>query len=78
VATNTRGTKQYDNVLFSELATTEYTGRWGVFDMVRQFNLTVEEALEISDHLPVWAEFGLLEGGQRGRVATRAFNAASR
>jgi endonuclease/exonuclease/phosphatase family metal-dependent hydrolase len=78
VATNTRGTKQYDNVLFSELATTEYTGRWGVFDMVRQFNLTVEEALEISDHLPVWAEFGLLEGGQRGRVATRPFNAASR
>ena len=35
VATNTRGTKQYDNIVFSELATTEYTGRWGVFDMIR-------------------------------------------
>jgi hypothetical protein len=77
VATNTRGTKQYDNVVFSSLATTEYTGRWGVFDMIRQFNLTVDEALEVSDHQPVWAEFSLVEGGQRGRIATRPFNATT-
>lgn len=78
VATNTRGTKQYDNIVFSGAATTEYTGRWGVFDMIRQFNLTVDEALEVSDHQPVWAEFSLQEGGARGRVATRPFNATSR
>ncbi len=78
VATNTRGTKQYDNLVFSEVATAEYTGRWGVFDMIRQFNLTTEEALEISDHLPVWAEFSLREGGIPGRVATRPFNATTR
>jgi deoxyribonuclease-1-like protein len=78
VATNTRGTKQYDNLVFSALATTEYTGRWGVFDMIRQFNLTTEEALEISDHLPVWAEFSVHEGGVPGRVATRPFNATTR
>lgn len=78
VATNTRGTKQYDNLVFSEIATSEYTGRWGVFDMIRQFNLTTEEALEVSDHLPVWAEFTLREGGQAGRVATRPFNATTR
>ncbi len=78
VATNTRGTKQYDNIVFSKLATTEYTGRWGVFDMIRQFNLTIEEALKISDHHPVWAEFGLQEGGPRGRIATRPFDAATR
>lgn len=78
VATNTRGTKQYDNIVFSSLATTEYTGRWGVFDMIRQFNITVEEALKVSDHQPVWAEFSLQEGGTRGRVATRPFNATSR
>jgi endonuclease/exonuclease/phosphatase family metal-dependent hydrolase len=75
VATNTRGNKLFDNILFSKAATTEYTGRWGVFDMIRQFNLTVDEALEISDHMPVWAEFNLYEGGQGGRVATRPFNA---
>ena len=74
VATNTRGNKLYDNIIFSDLATTEYTGRWGVFDMIREFNITVEEALEISDHMPVWAEFSLYEGGQGGRIATRPFN----
>ncbi len=75
VATNTRGDKLYDNLVFSRAATSEYTGRWGVFDMIRQFNLTVDEALEVSDHMPVWAEFNLFEGGQGGRVATRPFNA---
>jgi endonuclease/exonuclease/phosphatase family metal-dependent hydrolase len=75
VATNTRGDKLYDNIVFSRAATSEYTGRWGVFDMIRQFNLTVDEALEVSDHMPVWAEFNLHEGGQGGRVATRPFNA---
>jgi endonuclease/exonuclease/phosphatase family metal-dependent hydrolase len=75
VATNTRGTKLYDNIVFSRVATTEYTGRWGVFDMIREFNLTVDEALAISDHMPIWTEFNLHEGGQGGRVATRPFNA---
>lgn len=74
VATNTRGDKLYDNILFSELATSEYTGRWGVFDLIREFNLTVDEALKVSDHMPVWAEFNLYEGGQGGRIATRPFN----
>jgi len=78
VATNTRGTKLYDNLVFSQIATAEYTGRWGVFDMIRQFNLTTEEALEVSDHMPVWAEFSLREGGVPGRVAMRAFNATTR
>jgi deoxyribonuclease-1-like protein len=74
VASNTRGNKLYDNIIFSELATTEYTGRWGVFDMIREFNLTVEEALQVSDHMPVWAEFNIYEGGQGGRFAQRPFN----
>ena len=73
VASNTRGTKLYDNLIFSDVATTEFTGRWGVFDMIREFNLTTDEALEVSDHMPVWAEFNLYEGGQGGRIATRPF-----
>ena len=76
VATNTRGNKLYDNIIFSDRATTEYTGRWGVFDMIREFNLTMDEALELSDHMPVWAEFSVYEGGQGSRVATRPFNPA--
>lgn len=78
VATNTRGNKLYDNIVFSDVATTEYTGRWGVFDMIREFNLTVDEALEISDHMPTWAEFNIYEGGQGGRIAARTFGAAAK
>ncbi len=70
VATNTRGTKLYDNLVFSTKATSEFTGRSGVYDFLREFNLPLPEAIEISDHLPVWAEFSVFEGGQPGRVAT--------
>lgn len=69
--TNVRRTEQYDNLLFTSLATVEYTGRGGVFDFLRQYNLTQEQALEVSDHLPVWAEFSALEGGAGAVLATR-------
>ena len=71
VPTNTRGNKQYDNLLFVQGATNEFTGRAGVLDLIREFNLTTDEALEVSDHMPIWAEFSLNEGGQAGRIATR-------
>lgn len=61
--TNTRGTQQYDNIIFSRTATTEYLGRGGVMDLVSEFHLTLDQALVISDHLPVWAEFSPYEGG---------------
>lgn len=71
VPSNTAGNKLYDNILFSQTATTEFTGRAGVFDLIREFNLTMDEALAISDHMPVWGEFSIYEGGQPGRVAAR-------
>jgi endonuclease/exonuclease/phosphatase family metal-dependent hydrolase len=69
--TNTRGTDQYDNLLFDARATTEFTGRSGVLDLMKQFKLTQDEALSVSDHCPVWAEFSVHEGGQPGRLASR-------
>jgi len=69
VTTNTRGTKMYDNLVFHRGATGEFTGRAGVYDFMRDFNLTMDEALEISDHLPVWAEFDLEESFEAHRVA---------
>ncbi len=69
--TNTRGTEQYDNLLFDARATAEFTGRSGVLDLMKQFRLTQEEALAVSDHCPVWAEFSVYEGGQPGRLASR-------
>lgn len=69
--TNTRGNKSYDNIVFHQRATNEFTGRAGVHDYLREFNLSMDEALKISDHLPVWAEFSIYEDGVPGRVASR-------
>ncbi|MFM9118262.1 MAG: endonuclease/exonuclease/phosphatase family protein [Planctomycetota bacterium] len=68
--TNTRGNAQFDNLIFDHTATREFTARSGVFDYLREFNLTMEQALEISDHLPIWAEFSIYEGGYPGRFAS--------
>ncbi len=59
--TNTRGTKTYDNLLFLREATAEFTGRWGVVNMQRAFQLSMDDALRVSDHLPVWGEFSVWE-----------------
>ncbi|MFV2066425.1 MAG: endonuclease/exonuclease/phosphatase family protein, partial [Pirellulales bacterium] len=67
--TNTRGTRQYDNILFSGRSTTEFTGRAGIVRLDREYGLTVEEALRVSDHLPIWAEFNVYEHGARGPIA---------
>ena len=61
--TNTRLTQQYDNLIVTLPATEEYTGESGTLDLLREFNLSLEDALEISDHIPVWASFYLKEGG---------------
>ncbi len=70
--TNTRQTKAYDNILFRREATGEYTGRWGVMNLEPTFGLTRDEALSVSDHLPVWAEFSAWETAQPGALAERS------
>lgn len=69
--TNTRRTKQYDNLVFDGRATREFVGRSGVVDFMHEFELTEAEAIQVSDHLPVWAEFSIYEGGVAAYVATR-------
>jgi endonuclease/exonuclease/phosphatase family metal-dependent hydrolase len=69
--TNTLQNAQYDNILFDQTPTTEFTGRGGVFDFLRQYNLTLAQAERISDHFPVWAEFSVFEGGRALPVAAR-------
>lgn len=59
--TNTRLTKSYDNILFDRRATGEFTGRWGVLNLMDEFGLSSSEALRVSDHMPVWAEFSACE-----------------
>ena len=60
--TNTRFSNQYDNLLVSLAATSEFTGQSGVYDFLKKFNMTIDEAVSISDHLPVWGEFSIFEG----------------
>jgi len=69
--TNTLRTAQYDNIVFQGAATSEFTGRGGVYDFMRDFNLTQQQAERVSDHLPVWAEFSVFEGGRAGPIAAR-------
>ena len=71
VPTTTRGGRLVNNILFDRLATVEFTGRAGVFDLMRECDLSLTAALEISEHLPVWAEFSVYEGGQPGHVAVQ-------
>jgi hypothetical protein len=57
VTTNTRRSKTYDNLIFDRTTTTEYTGKWGVLDLQNTYGLSIDKALEVSDHNPVWAAF---------------------
>ena len=71
VWTNTRQNRQYDNLIIHQPSTTEYVGRSGVFDFMRFKNRTLDQALQVSDHFPVWAEFSIYERDYAGRVASR-------
>ena len=67
--TNTRGNKSYDNIVYSSVATTEYTGRSGIIILQSEFGLTTEQALKVSDHYPIWAEFVAYESGSQTLIA---------
>jgi len=68
--TNTRRTEIYDNVLFDRDLTSEFTGRAGVLDVMDLFKINMEEALQLSDHMPIWAEFTVTEQPSSGNVST--------
>lgn len=70
-ATNTRGSKSYDNIVFDRQNTQEFTGSSGVLSLQEQFGLSTDQALEVSDHQPIWAEFSLWEAGERTTVTAR-------
>jgi len=55
--TNTHRTKTYDNLIFDTTTTREYLGRSGVLDLQSTYGLTLDQALQVSDHNPVWAAF---------------------
>ena len=68
--TNTENTVQMDNIMFQRQATIEYTGNGGVYDFMSRLNTTLAGALTISNHMPVWGEFSILEGQSPGRISS--------
>ncbi|HYW78395.1 MAG TPA: endonuclease/exonuclease/phosphatase, partial [Thermoguttaceae bacterium] len=69
VPTTIGGLLPVDNILLDGRATTEFTGRSEVFDLIGQLNLSLPTARALSEHLPVWAAFSRYEGGQAGHIA---------
>ena len=75
--TNVQRDRQYDNIVFSEAPTNEFTGRGGAIDFMQKYRLRPEDASAVAEHLPIWAEFSIYENGQvgqqqiPGRIAAR-------
>ena len=65
--TNVQRDRQYDNIVFSEAPTTEFTDRGGVIDFMQKYRLRAEDAAALAEHLPIWAEFSIYENGRAGR-----------
>ena len=59
--TNTRKSRTLDNFLLDRRLTAEFSGRAGTIDMESMFGISTEDALKLSDHLPIWAEFSIHE-----------------
>ena len=68
--TDTLQTQTLDHILIDQTTTREYTGRFGLVDLQRQFGITQEQALMVSDHLMLWAEFSVYEVPARNGVAS--------
>ena len=62
--TSTDKTNQVDNLVFSQTATIEFTGQGGVLDFLAAYNLRYDQAIAISEHMPIWAEFSAVEGNE--------------
>jgi deoxyribonuclease-1-like protein len=68
--TDTLQTRTLDHILIDQTTTREYTGRFGLVDLQREFGITQEQALMVSDHLMLWAEFSVYEVPAHNGVAS--------
>ncbi|MDA7906891.1 deoxyribonuclease [bacterium] len=72
--TDTLQTQTLDHILIDQTMTREYTGRFGLVDLQRQFGITQQQALMVSDHLMLWAEFSVYEVPAYNGVASGGRN----
>ena len=59
--TNTLSNATKDHIIIDARMTREYSGSFGVVSLVDQLGLTQEQALQVSDHQPLWGEFSIYE-----------------
>jgi len=57
--TNTRGGRSYDNIIFQDNYTAEYSDSCGVYAFWIDYNLSEDDGFRISDHRLVWAKFDI-------------------
>ena len=69
IKTNINRTKTNDHILIDRNVTTEYSELMGVIDFQQDLRLTEQQANEVSDHLPLWAEFDIYERAPPTRAA---------
>jgi len=55
--TNTRGGRSYDNIIFQDNYTAEYSDSCGAYAFWIDYNLSEDDGFRISDHRLVWAKF---------------------
>lgn len=65
--TKPRSGRSIDNIVVDSVRTAEYRNQAGVLDVAAQYELSLVDALRVSDHYPVWAVFSTHE--ERSRVA---------
>ncbi len=71
--TTSQHTLPVDNLFFNSRATSEFTGRGGVKNLMTAYTWGKKDssaAAKVSKHSPVWAEFSPFEGGRSAPVAT--------
>jgi deoxyribonuclease-1-like protein len=71
-STMVEGSKTNDNILLDTTTTVEFTGRAGVLSMADAFRISSKEALQLSDHNPVWAEFRASEQTTTPQLANQS------
>lgn len=64
LVTTIDGRWSIDNILLHRRATSEYVERLGTVDFVQVYDMNLDEAANLSSHLPLWADFSIFEGGQ--------------
>ena len=59
--TNTALTRTIDNIVLDPVRTSEFANQAGVMNLHDQYSLSRDEAMKVSDHMPVWAMFSAYE-----------------